>query len=165
MRKFAIISAASVAAFANAKNTTAADTTTTVAGRTVVAPELTDVVSIDLPETAIRRAGRAGGSSYPFDSLEVGQAFGVKNKDKRSMSSIVSNQNKKFRVQSKDANGNLVYGTKKLADGTEVPDTSKPKWGEPTKKFETVEVTPAVAEAIKGVDALAGAKVLVRRVK
>src|SRR6185369_6661126 len=105
-------------------------------------------------------------SLYPFDTLtEVGQSFGVKNKDVRGMSSIISNQNKKHKVPVKDANGNIEYHTKQLtaADGsvTEVPDTSKPKTTF-AKKFEAREVTPEIAKLLKGTPG-EGSKVIVTR--
>lgn len=130
-----------------------------------VAPETTGVVNVALPEP-VRRGGRGTPSLYPFDSLtEVGQSFGVKNKDKRAMSSVISNQNKKHRVQATDDGGQPLYKTNsmKAPDGsvTEVPDTSKPIYSH-TKKFEAREVTPEIAKLLKGTPA-EGSKVLVVR--
>lgn len=63
-------------------------------------------------------------SMYPFDKLEVGQSFGVSDKERDQLSSIVSNQNRAkgnqrkvvgpdgnpipITVESKDANGNVI---------------------------------------------------------
>ena len=130
-----------------------------------VAPELTGIGSIALPER--KRASAGSKTIYPFDSLTaVGQFFGVKNKDKRGMTSVVSNQNKKFKVPLKDSNGNIVYNMVPLkgADGQvqgEVPDANNPKMTF-TKKFEVREVDAAVAEAIKGTE-FEGSKVLIVR--
>jgi hypothetical protein len=175
MRKIALASTTMTAlavGFANPKGGNAAPTPAEPAaasGPTTsnarVAPELTEVLSIALPETP-KSTNRGSVSAYPFDSLtEVGQFFGVKNKDKRGMSSIVSNQNKKFKVNVTDDKGNIVYATKTVTDANgakiELPDTSKPQTTF-TKKFEVIEVTDAIAAALKGT-AAEGSKSLVRR--
>lgn len=153
MRKIALTAAALAVGFANKP----------AAER--VAPDLTGVVSVKLPEP-VRRGGRGTPSLYPFDTLtEVGQSFGVKNKDKRAMSSVISNQNKKHRVQATDNGGQPMFkmNSARDADGnvTEVPDTSKPIYTY-TKRFEAREVTPEIAKLIKGTPA-EGSKVLVVR--
>lgn len=92
-----------------------------------VAPELTDVSSaVTMP---VKSSNRGSKSLYPFGKLEIGQSFGVVNKTAASMASIVSNQNRKHRVEKRDEHGNVVYETKELKgqDGTitHVP-TDKP---------------------------------------
>ena len=129
-------------------------------------PALTEVVTgVQLPEVARRRAGSV--SIYPFDSLtEVGAFFGVKNKDKRSLSSVVSNQNKKYRVHATDAGGQPMYKTNTITapDGskTDVPDTSKPIYTH-SRKFEAREVDTETAKVLKGTPA-EGSKVLIVRI-
>jgi hypothetical protein len=155
MRKIALMHTAAMLAVGFA-NKAAAERT---------APELTEVLNLALPERAPRRAGSV--SVYPFDSLtEVGQWFGVKNKDKRAMSSVISNQNKKYRVQAKDENGQPMFkmNAMKGPDGsvTEVADTSKPIYTH-TKKFEAREVDAETAKVLKGTKA-EGSKVLVVRI-
>lgn len=155
MRKIAMLPAALAVGFANKP----------AAER--VAPQIGEIISgITLPEQP-RRGGRGTPSVYPFDSLtEVGQFFPVMNKDKRAMSSVVSNQNKKHKVQATDAGGQPLYqmNEMKAADGstTQVPDTSKPIMTF-NKKFEVREVTPEVAKLLKG--KADGAKVLIVRTK
>lgn len=92
-----------------------------------VAPDLTAISSaVEMPKKVSNRGSK---SLYPFDKLEVGQSFGVKNKTAAGMASIISNQNRKHREEKKDEAGNTVFETKELkgADGTvtEVP-TDKP---------------------------------------
>lgn len=102
-----------------------------------VAPEITAAVGgIAMPEA--KRAGSA--TIYPFGGLEVGHAFGVKNKDKRGMSSVLSNQNRKHK--GKDEAGNAVS----------------------TKHYTAVDVDADLRAKIKGT-ALEGSTVLVFRDK
>lgn len=119
-------------------------------------------VKIEMPE---RRSNRGSVSLYPFDSLAVGTAFGVKNKKAADMSSIISNQNRKHLVPKKDEAGNAMFETKTLAgsDGsvTNVPDTTKPIT-EPSKRFYAVDVNPDLKAKIKGTE-LEGSSVLVFR--
>jgi hypothetical protein len=129
------------------------------------APVIGEVISgIALPEP-VRKGGRGTPSIYPFDSLtEVGQFFPVMNKDKRAMSSVVSNQNKKYKVQATDEGGQPLFQMNEMKgpDGsvTKVADTSKPIMTF-TRKFEAREVTPEIAKLLKG--KADGAKVLIVR--
>lgn len=165
MKRIALLAAANavpMVAFAN--KAAAAPAPEPAATATREAPKLSGVLSIALPERARKTSGNK--TIYPFDSLTaVGQFFAVHNKDKRGMTSVVSNQNKRHKVKMTDAAGNVVFNTKTLTgpDGskTEVPDASDPKMTF-TKKFEVREVDAAVAEAIKGTEA-EGAKVLIVR--
>jgi hypothetical protein len=155
MRKIALLNSATAMAVAFANAASAPKT----------APEITGVANIALPEPE-RKGGRGTPSPYPFDSLtEVGMFFGVKNKDKRAMSSIVSNQNKKHRTQATDENGMLRFKTNsvKAPDGTvsEVPDIAKPIYDH-SRKFEAREVTAEIAKLLKGTPA-EGSKVVVVR--
>lgn len=110
-----------------------------------VAPEVTGVsaISITLPDT-----GRRGGqqSAYPFDSLEVGQFFGVKNKTKEEMASALTNANRKGKQEVTDPSTGAVQ---KIT----------------TRHFVSFDVTPEIAKQIEGDAALAGSKVLVQRDK
>ena len=99
------------------------------------------VTGITPPES--RRGGFA--SQFPFDKLEVGESFGVKGRDKRGISSAVSNANRKFRKDITNEQ-NIVTGTEQI------------------KHFIAFDVTPEIAKAIKGTEA-EGATVLVQRDK
>lgn len=108
-----------------------------------VTPELTEINStLQMPEPPRNSAGAK--TPYPFDKLEVGTSFGVKNKTLAQLASIISNQNRKHRIEKRDDAGGIVYKTTtaKGADGTEqtVP-TSEPEMEE-TKRFFGVEVDP-----------------------
>lgn len=70
-----------------------------------VAPDVTSIATIDMPKP-VRGGGTA--SAYAFDKLEVGQAFGVKNKGKREIASAVTNANRKYRNEMKDAEGKVI---------------------------------------------------------
>ena len=92
-----------------------------------ITPELTTITSnVEMPKKVNKRGSK---SLYPFEKLEVGQSFGVTNKTADGMASIISNQNRKHRVEKTDDQGNTVFETKDLkgADGTvtQVP-TDKP---------------------------------------
>lgn len=92
-----------------------------------IAPELTTITSnVEMPKKVNKRGSK---SLYPFEKLEVGQSFGVTNKTAAGMASIISNQNRKHRVEKTDDQGNTVFETKDLkgSDGTvtQVP-TDKP---------------------------------------
>jgi len=135
-----------------------------------VAPALTSAAKIAMPE---RKSKRGSETLYPFDSLtEVGMAFGVKNKTAANLTSIVSNANRKAKVNETDGAGNTVYHTKKATDQSgnpiDVPDTSKPKQIE-TKKFFAFDVTAeykkANADAFKKDGPFEGATALVFREK
>lgn len=107
-----------------------------------VAPEVTGIVAgIQMPETA-RRGGQA--SPYAFDSLEVGQCFGVKNKDKSGVGPAVTNANRKGKQEIKDAAGNVVNTVQ-------------------VRHFVAFDVTPELEKQIKDKPELAGSKVLVFR--
>ena len=124
------------------------------------APTVTDIVSIDFPMPA-----RTGGAAtyYNFDGLDVGQSFGVKDRDKKGMQSAIGNANRKYQENETDANGNPVYEMTKMPDGTQIPNTSKPK-RKATRHFVAIDVTPEIAKAIKGTP-LEGSKVIVKRDK
>lgn len=128
-----------------------------------IAPIIGGIASIALSRPT--GAGRGSKSLYPFDTLEVGSAFAVMNKDARGMSSIVSNQNRKHRAPVLNADGTPQYETTGASDGNggtiQVPDTSKPKTTQ-TKKFFAVDVDAELAKQIKDTP-LKGAKTLVYR--
>ena len=97
---------------------------------------------ITMPETS-RRGGAQ--SPYNFDALEVGQAFGVKNKDKRGMSSAISNANRKYTTEATNPETNV---TQKIV----------------SRHFAAFDVDAAKAKELKGTP-LEGSKVLVFRDK
>lgn len=107
-------------------------------------PVLTGVAAVKLPPRA--SASRGSSTLYPFEELtDVGMSFGVKDKDARALSSIVSNQNRKHRSEVKDATGAVTQ--------TIV-----------TKRFEARDVDAEIAKLIKGT-ALEGSKALVTRIE
>lgn len=123
----------------------ATETTTTTAAPAKtgarVAPEITTITAnVPVPE----KTRRGAKSLYPFDELEIGASFGVKNKTASNMASIVSNQNRRAMEVKKDETGAVVYKTKELkgADGTvtNVP-TDEPEMVE-TKRFICADVDP-----------------------
>ncbi len=125
---------------------------------------VTAVASISLPPLAAR-GGTA--SVYPFDQLEVGQVFGVKDRDKAGMTSAIGNANRKYRKPKTDDTGATVYKTKQITDaaGTpiQVPDTENPEMVA-ERQFRARDVTADIAKEIKGTP-LEGSKVLVERIK
>jgi len=125
---------------------------------------LSDAFTVDLPEVKTSR-GTTSPFTSKFDSLETGAMFAVTGKDKKAVASIVSNANRKNKVQKRDANGNPLYKMTSLSgqDGsvTSVPDINKPIY-EFTKHFTTIEVTPEIAASLKGTPG-EGASVLVKR--
>lgn len=113
-------------------------------GVPTVAPELTAVSAAVPMPTPPARGNRGRGSNYPFDELEPGQSFGVKNKTLKQMSSIISNQNKKARVNKTDDNGNVIYKTTTAKDANgnvQTLPTDKPETIA-TKVFFGVECDP-----------------------
>lgn len=152
------------------KSETATTTSTATTGAAAagnskrVAPEITAVVGGITMPTAPKRAG--SNSPYPFDGLEIGQAFGVKNKTAKGLASIVSNQNRKHKVEKKDANGNPVFKTTemKASDGTVTRIPTSEKEMVDGKTFFAVDVVSGsdVEKQIKGT-ALEGSSVLVFR--
>lgn len=104
---------------------------------------ITVTAAVDFLITPPARKGGAE-SKYPFDTLEIGKAFGVKGATKRGISSAISNANRKNRSELTNA------------DGT----TSKVQ----TKHFFAVDVDAARAKELKGTP-LEGCTVLVSRSK
>lgn len=171
----ATVLAAMPAAFANAAPK-ASDTPNTgaPAGNTTGAkavtkrtePEITAIAAIPLPVNV--KAARGSKSPYPFDTLEVGKAFGIKNKTAKQLSSIVSNQNRKDsnHRQVKDSNGNVVYKMTEMKDQngnvTKVPTNEAET--EQIKEFRAYDVNEEIAKSIKGTP-LEGSSVIVYRVK
>lgn len=109
-----------------------------------VEPELTPITS-DIPMPTPPRGGRRGSVSlFPFDALQVGQSFGVKNKTLQQMQGVISNQNKKGRTPKLDENGNKVMKmtTAKNAEGQEIQvPTNEPETVE-GKRFFGIECDP-----------------------
>lgn len=128
-----------------------------------VEPTLTGVAALEMPVRASRRGSE---SKYPFATLEIGQAFGVKNKTAAQLSSIVSNANRKYQVNKTDAAGNVVFKTNEMKDAagnvTHVPTDQPEKIA--GRHFFAIDVDGDYAKKIKGTP-LEGAKVLVFRDK
>lgn len=89
---------------------------------------------------------RGGAATYPVDSLEVGGAFGVKNKTKRDMATIVMRANKKYRTEGVD------------------PTTRKTKVISTEREFYAVDVDADTAASLVGTP-FEGSTVLVVRSK
>ncbi len=126
-----------------------AATTTTPATPTKPARVEPDVVAGALPEGfTVPEPTRGGGSAskYPIDSLEVGAVFGVKNKTKRDMATLIARANGKYSVRAVD------------------PATGKNKVISTEREFYAVDVDANMAAALKGT-AFEGATVLVKRHK
>lgn len=104
-------------------------------------PEIT-TIRADIAMPARKpTGGRGSRSSYPFDKLEIGQSFGVKNKTAKQLASIVSAQNKRYtEIKMKDGKPVMhmakVPGTDKRIP-TETPERIA------TRKFRAVNVDPA----------------------
>lgn len=82
-----------------------------------VEPELTPINSSLTMPTPPRGGRRGSVSLFPFDALQVGQSFGVKNKTLSQMQGVISNQNKKGRTPKLDENGNKVMKMITAQDG------------------------------------------------
>lgn len=109
-----------------------------------VAPLLTKATAaVPMPETAGKR-GRGSNSLYPFDTLAVGESFGVQNKTAKNLASIVSGANKRFQVEAKDAQGHPIFKTTEVKhpDGstTRVPTLEKEMV--PGKVFVVADMDP-----------------------
>lgn len=75
--------------------------------------------SVQMPSVS---RGRAGETSYPFDTMEVGDSFHIaateQNKDPaKSVASSVSTANIKYSREKKDENGNVITKPRKVRNG------------------------------------------------
>ena len=118
-----------------------------------VDPILTAVsAAIKMPE---RNMARGSKSLYPFDDLTaVGMSFGVKNRTAKQLSSVISNANRKAKVNKTDESGAVVYKTKQLTgpDGSvsQVPTTEAEKVA--GKHFYAVDATGEFGKSLKGTE-------------
>lgn len=165
MRRFALLTTAAIMPTAFASAPPAADTAKPATKR--VEPVLTAAVSgIAMPQ---RENKRGSASIFPFDTLtEVGQCFGIKNRDAKSLSSIISNANRKAMVNKTDAAGNVVYKTTELKDanGTVVghqPTTEPEKVAGKRYAAFDVKGNAELTKAVKANETLNGSTVLVFR--
>ena len=158
MNKLAILAAATIArpiAFASAATT-------------APAPKVEPVFAAGLAKIAmpVRASRRGSESKYPFATLEVGEAFGLKNKTAKNMTSVVSNANRKFQVNKTDDAGNVVYKTNEIKDAqgnvTHIPTSEPVKVA--GKHFFAYDVDAATAKTLKGTP-LEGSTVLIFRDK
>lgn len=99
------------------------------------APRVEPIVAVGViegftPPPKPMRAG-SGATKYPFDSLEIGQYFSVRNKTRRQMVGPVSNANKKYRSEAQDETGKVVSTTQE-------------------REFYVIEVDAATAKTLKG---------------
>lgn len=118
--------------------------TATDAKRGYESAQLTGI-SADVPMPAnAGKTNRGGRSLYPFDDLEVGQSFGVRNKTQKQLASTVSGATKRHRVEVKDAAGNVVFKTTdvKQADGTIVKQPTLDPQTQPGRIFVSADVDP-----------------------
>jgi hypothetical protein len=126
------------------KTTTNTETTTSPAAPADKFTLLSINTSIPMPE---KKGGKRGSkSTFPFDLLPVGGSFGLIGRDAKSMSSIVSSQNRKKENQANkvDAEGNTVFKTKpmKTADGTEIQVPTAEPVTYAVKEFFAVDTDP-----------------------
>jgi hypothetical protein len=158
--------ALAVRAFANAPKTTEAPAAAGAASKRTE-PQLTAVFKLAVP-AGKTTSNRGSKSPYPFDTIEVGEAFGVKNKTAKQLSSIVSNQNRKDANHRpvKDAAGNIVYKTNDITapDGSVTKVPTKEPETEQIKAFVAYDVDADLKAQIKGTP-LEGSSVLVFRTK
>lgn len=128
-----------------------------------VAPTVTAIATgITLPE----RTSKPGNKSiYPFEALPPGGMFGVENKTKVNLGSVITNQNRKYLVKKTDDAGNVVYKTTAINDasGAEVGRTPTTEAEMvPSRHFVAIDVDADVMAAIVGT-ALEGSTVIVKR--
>lgn len=111
-----------------AKKGSTVNETTSTAGATaakansapITADKITAVSkSVPMPEFA-SASNRGSKSAFHFDDLDVGESFGVIGRDARSLSSIISSAHRRHMVNKTDANGNVVYKTRKAKDANGV---------------------------------------------
>lgn len=156
--KTAVIQTRYARAFANAPGTAASKRTE---------PQLTGTFALAVP-AGKTSSNRGSKSPYPFDTIEAGQAFGVKNKTAKQLSSIVSNQNRKDSNHRpvKDDAGNIVYKMNDLTapDGSVTKVPTKEPETEQIKTFVAYDVDAELKAKIKGTP-LEGSSVLVFRTK
>lgn len=139
------------------------------AGKTAAAARIAPVIAGTMKlEMPTRTSNRGSSTAYPFGDLEVGAAFGVKNKNAKQMASIVSNQNRKAENKRPkvDEAGNKIFKTQELtgADGTVTRVPTGEAEMEQIKNFFAIDVTKEYAEKLKGTP-LEGSTVLVFRDK
>lgn len=164
MRRFALLTTAEIMPTAFASAPPAADAKPATKR---VEPILTGAVSgIAMPQ---RENKRGSASIFPFDTLtEVGQCFGIKNRDAKSLSSIISNANRKAMVNKTDDAGNVVYKTVEMKDanGTVVgrsPTTEPEKVAGKRYAAFDVKGNKELTAAVKTNETLNGSTVLVFR--
>lgn len=104
------------------------------------------VVTGKLPEgfTPPEPTRGGGATKYPIDSLEVGGAFGVKNKVKRDLAGVVNRANVKYSTRAKDSAGK-----------TKVIQTER--------EFYAIDVDAATAKSLAGTDLEGSSVLFVRR--
>lgn len=108
-----------------------------------IAPVVSGTAAIPMPE---RKTNRGSKSLYPFETLTTtGMAFGLKNKTAKDVSSAISNQNRKWKVES-------------------VNPTTGEKTVEQQRHFFAHDVDAEYAKTLKGTP-LEGSTVLVFRDK
>lgn len=162
MRKInlAVLSAASAMAFDASQPAAAAAKTTRV-------PPVITGAGVAIPQP-VRNTKRGSESQYPFDTLtEVGMAFGVKGKEAKNLTSIVSAANRKNQINKTNPDGTVIYKSQEVTnpDGskTTVPTSQPEKTA--GKHFYAWDVTPEYAKQnLKGTP-LEGSSVLVFRDK
>lgn len=99
-------------------------------------------IDIPLPPKPTRSGG--GKTKYPFDDLEVGKFFSVKNKDRRAMTGPLASANKRYRNELKNAAGDVTVVQ--------------------SREFYAVDVTDEIAKSLEGTPH-EGAKTLLIRSK
>lgn len=124
-------------------DTAVAVTTEPTVAKSRIAPILTGI-SNAVPIPVVKN-NRGSKGAYSFDALEIGQSFGVQNRNAKQMASIVSNANKRFLVNKTDETGAVVFKTTKATDGNgglvNVPTNEPEKVA--SRRFIVLNVDPA----------------------
>ena len=96
-------------------------------------------IDIPLPTKPTRSGG--GKAKYPFDALEAGKFFSVKNKTRREMAAPVANANKRYRNELKDAEGKVtVVQTREFYAADVNPETAGRLVGTPHEGATTLVI-------------------------
>jgi hypothetical protein len=165
MRRFALLTTAATLPFAFDTGAAApAAATDNKPAKPRVEPLLTEAFAgVEMP---VKPNKRGSASIFPFETLTaVGMAFGIKNRNAKSLSSIISNANRKAMVNKTDDAGNVVYKTTEMKDANGTVVGRSPTT-EPEKvdgvKYEAFDVDADLKKKIKGTP-LEGSTVLVFR--
>jgi len=104
--------------------------------------EILGAEAVPMPDKKNRRGST---SAYPFDKLEIGQSIGVKGRTAEDLRPTVNNQNRKYREEKRDANGQIIYKMTEMKDQNGVVTgrvpTEKAEYNQ-VRRFEVRDVDP-----------------------